>query len=160
MRATTHSDYLLSSFRGTDFHSSVPPNGTVSTAATFHLGDIRGPKHLDPRQRWGWLFFDLVKADQTKIHLQAFIKVSRKGVTEALLGRTDLDANVKAPMSSGTVGEGVVEGQTVTFAVGEDLRTLENVVDDSTKAGIKDIPGKGIDTASYVSSPLFATACA
>lgn len=42
MRATGHSDYLLSSFRGTasNFHGSVPPSGTVSVDPEFKVGGV------------------------------------------------------------------------------------------------------------------------
>lgn len=132
----------------------MPPNGTVSQDVEFKIGEMRGPKHLDFRKRWGWIFFDLVHADGTKVHLQAFLKLSRSGVVDALLGRTDLDSTVEKPQSSGQVGTGTVDGMMVTFVVDETLRDLQNVVDDSTKKGVRELIGKGVETSSFVSHQL------
>ncbi|KAK4699903.1 hypothetical protein P7C70_g6353, partial [Phenoliferia sp. Uapishka_3] len=154
VRATKISDYLLSTSRGSNFYNTVPQNGTFSLEQHFEIGELRGPKHLDPRPRWGWIFFDLVHADGKKVHLQVFVKVSRNGVQEAVLGRTDLDSSSDNPMPSGEVGKGAIKGNTITFSVDESLKDIENTVDDSTKEGIGRFTGKGIETSSYVSSEL------
>ncbi|KAM0752878.1 PLC-like phosphodiesterase [Meredithblackwellia eburnea MCA 4105] len=156
VRASTHSDYLLRTYKGADFHDSVLPNGTVSTDEHFTIGQMRGPKHLDPRKRWGWVFVDLVHPDGTKVHLQLYIKLDRKGLHEATIGHTDLDSNVKNPQSSGQVGSKGKQddGNKIVFEIDESLKTLQNAVDDSVKHGIKTVPGKGIETHSYVSHKL------
>ncbi|KAL8293568.1 hypothetical protein RQP46_000269 [Phenoliferia psychrophenolica] len=154
-RASKSSDYLLTTARGANFYGSVPPNGTVSlTDEPFKMGELRGPKHLDFRKRWGWVFLDLVHPDGTTVHLQVFLKISRKGVEAASIGRTDLDATVDVPMPSGELGKGTVEGTVVTLVVDESFKDIKNVVDDSTKKGKKEFPGKGVETSSYISHKL------
>lgn len=146
----------MSTFRGEAFHSSVPEHGTTSADNEFLVGVIRGPKHLDPRKRCGWIYVDLVKTDGSKVHLQVCVKLDRKGVEEALVGRADLDSSEKKPMPSGTLGKGLVskEDRTITFEVTEELAEAGNVVDDSTKKASRILVGKGIATVTYVSSEL------
>ncbi|KAI5475561.1 hypothetical protein MNV49_001157 [Pseudohyphozyma bogoriensis] len=156
VKASTHSDYMLNTHRGADFRETVPPAGTSSIDESFVLGAMRGPKPLDPRHRWGWVYFDLVRSDRKKVHLQVFVRADRKGVDLALLGRTDLDSNFDNPMSSGELGKGVwdEERREVVFELGEELADVENTVDDSTKKASRLLAGKGVHTATYVSDEL------
>lgn len=146
----------MSTFRGSDFNSSVPANGTTSSDQIFVVGVIRGPKHLDPRKRWGWIYVDLVKMDRSKVHLQVFVKLDRKGVEEAWVGRTDLDSTESKPMPSGSLGKGSVseEEKTITFEVTEDIAAAGNIIDDSTKKASRILMGKGVATVTYVSIEL------
>ena len=118
---------------------------------------MRGPKHFSPLKRWGWVYFDITRADHTKVHLQAFLKVNRHEVVTASLGRTDLDSNVKTPMPSGELGHVKIEDHTVTFIVDAAVKDAQNIVDDTMKKGSHVVPGKKIHTTTYVSHTLGRT---
>lgn len=115
---------------------------------------MRGPKSLDPRTRSAWIYFDIVKPDKSSVHLQIYVSLTRSGIHQALLGRTDLDSTDKDPMPSGELGTVEIIGNDIKFVVGEELSNERNVVDDRMKKGLKEIPGKGIETNSYVSTAL------
>lgn len=153
VRATTHSSYTLSTHRGTNFHSSVPPSSTLSTSPLFSLGSMRGPRRFDPRERWGWIYFDVVRADR-RIHLQAFLRLDRRGVVRASMGRVDLESSREEPMPSGEVGEVVVEGRTVRFVVDERVGDGRNRGWEEGERGRGEFAGKGVETSTYVSCEM------
>jgi hypothetical protein len=152
VRASRQSHYELTSYRGAKIHTTVPPAGTIWTDASIPLGSTRGPRRLDPRDRWVWIYFDLV-TPQRKVHLQAFIRTGRKGVEVAKLGRTDLDSTKDHPMTSGELGNVVVDNdkRQVIFVLDDAIKDVENTVDDSTMTRAVELRGKGIETNSYMS---------
>lgn len=100
-----------------------------------------------------WIYVDVV-TPRRKVHCQIFVRLGRKGVLEAKLGRTDLDSTKDSPCSSGELGQGVVdvEKKEVKFNLGEELAEVENVTDDTMeKRGLTDVRGKGIETNTYMS---------
>jgi hypothetical protein len=155
------SDYVLSPTRNSSSFHAVPPPRTTSTDPSFPLATFRGPKKLDPRSRHGWVFFDLVSTEPVRrAHFQIYIKAGRKGVEEAKLGRTDLNSTESNPMPGGEFGKVVVdaEARTVTVELDESMKGVQNVVEDSVKKGVKDLPGgKGVQTSTYVSYEMGRT---
>ncbi|SDA03124.1 BZ3500_MvSof-1268-A1-R1_Chr11-1g03316 [Microbotryum saponariae] len=144
-------DFALSTYRGAKTHTSVPVSGTIFTDPDFQLGQTRGPRRFDLRDRWVWVYFDLVTTER-KVHLQAFVKLDWNGVVAARLGRTDLDSTKDNPTSSGDAGSVVVDPgkRLVTYVIDKSVVDMENIVDDSTKRGI-DVRGKGIETNTWMS---------
>lgn len=60
MRASKGSDYKLATYRGAESHTSVAgPAGTLFTDEEIKLGSTRGPRSLDFRKRWMWIYVDL-----------------------------------------------------------------------------------------------------
>lgn len=72
----------------------------------------------------------------------------------AEMGRVDLDSSRGEPMPSGEVGEVLLEGRTVRLVLDERVREVGNVVDDRVKRGMREFPGKGVETSTYVSYEL------
>lgn len=61
VQASKKSDYELTTYRGAKIHTEVPPSGTIFTDEEVKLGTTRGPRGLDFRKRWVWVYFDLGK---------------------------------------------------------------------------------------------------
>lgn len=156
VRASQKSDYELTTYRGAKKHTTVPPSGTIFTDAEVQLGSTRGPRGLDFRKRWVWIYFDLVTPHR-KVHLQSFVRLDRHGVETASLGRTDLDSTKDNHQSSGELGSVVIdkEKRQVVFVVDEKLQDVENAVDDSTEGRkMTSMRGKGIEVNSFMSYKL------
>lgn len=159
VRASKQSEYELTTYRGAKKHTTVPASGTIFTDAEVPLGSTRGPRGLDFRKRWVWIYFDLVTPHR-KIHLQTFVKTDRHGVEVASLGRTDLDSTKDDHQSSGELGSVIIdkERREVVFVVDESLKDVENTVDDTMEGRkVTSIRGKGIETNSYMSYRLGRT---
>ncbi|ORY50675.1 PLC-like phosphodiesterase, partial [Leucosporidium creatinivorum] len=155
VRASKNSDYELTTYRGAKIHTEVPPSGTIFTDEEVKLGTTRGPRGLDFRKRWVWVYFDLVTPHR-KIHLQGFVKTDRKGIEVASLGRTDLDSTKDNHQSSGSLGSVIIDNDSTPrraiFVVDASLKDVENTVDDTTEGRkVSSIRGKGIETNSWVS---------
>ncbi|KAM0791848.1 hypothetical protein ACM66B_004105 [Microbotryomycetes sp. NB124-2] len=152
VQASQASDFVLTTYRGAKKHTSVPSNGTIFTQPQFELANTRGPKKLDFRDRWCWIYFDLVTPERP-VHLQAFVQLDRKGVEVATLGRADLDSTKDNSQSSGAVGRVEIDNSNrrVQFFVDEEVAKTDNVVDDATKKASLVKLGKGIQINTYVS---------
>ncbi|KAK4048970.1 hypothetical protein OIO90_005605 [Microbotryomycetes sp. JL221] len=152
VQASQKSDFELTTYRGAKKHTSVPPNGTIFTSPTFEIAQTRGPKKLDFRDRWCWIYADLVTPERP-VHLQAFVQLDRKGVEVATLGRADLDSTKDDSQSSGALGRVEIDNarKQVTFFIDEEVAKTDNTVDDSTKKASLTKLGKGIQINTYVS---------
>ncbi|KAI8454583.1 PLC-like phosphodiesterase, partial [Phakopsora pachyrhizi] len=155
--------FSLSRFRGNCINeSSIPSVTELITDKFAKIAMIDRPslaKTLKSRKpAVGWIYFDVLKSDGYVLHLQGFVKLDRSGqVSEASLGRFDLDSSRQRPMPSGVIGS-VNVTNTVPCMVSlnltlEDLVPIENSVNDTPLRPPIVLPTKGLSLFSYVSHP-------
>ncbi|KAK4046946.1 hypothetical protein OIV83_005737 [Microbotryomycetes sp. JL201] len=152
VQASQKSDFELTTYRGAKKHTTVPANGTIFTQPEFELATSRGPKKFDLRDRWCWVYFDLVTPERP-VHLQAYVQLNRKGIEAATLGRTDIDSTKDDSQSSGAVGRVEIDNSKkhIRYFIDDQVAQTENIVDDSTKKASLTKLGKGISINTYVS---------
>lgn len=161
VRPTQESDPHFCTFRGVlnQTTSVLPPNSILQGTPPITFATTRAPHSLDLRERWVWVYFAVVLPER-KVHLQGFVKTSRKSLLEAKLGQLDLDSTESKPMASGEVGEPVKVDEherSIVFIINESVASCAE-----SSFAVKHVSrlhqdlallsGKGIQTSTYVSS--------
>jgi hypothetical protein len=140
---------------GDNFDDQVLAGGTTFVDKEYIIGSIKKSHHYSLSEHYGWIFFDLVRPDRYRIHLQLFIHLKHKGIDRVLLGKLDLDSSFDDPMPSGELGQVVFDKDAdvdqVKFVITDDIKNVTNVDITAAKKASKLFPGKGIETSSYVS---------
>ncbi|MBW0466590.1 hypothetical protein O181_006305 [Austropuccinia psidii MF-1] len=102
----------LSRFRGSFFvSSSIPQSTNCLGNKVFQIGvidrsRIKKSTIKTTKAHFGWIYFDIIKKNGYILHLQCFVKLNRRSgkVSQALLGKFDLDSCQKNPMPKGCIG--------------------------------------------------------
>lgn len=161
------SEYVLSSLR-TDAPQqwSITAPQTIesnsnSNSESNQLATTRGPKATDLRNRFGWIFVDLVKDKTTRVHLQLFLHTNHNGIVNASMGLLDLASTKDNPMPSGECGTVKIEGHHITYTVDESATRMIALVKAIDLTLSQHNIGKSVELTSYVSHDLVrATVCA
>lgn len=93
------------------------------------------------------MFFSVVHDDHTRVHLQIWVSLGRKGIQEARLGLLDLGSHDDDPMPDGDLGkvEFAKDGEEIKFFITEDVLKAQNQHDLEHEKASKIKPGKGAD---------------
>jgi hypothetical protein len=147
--------YRLAACRGTDWGNTPLSAGvTIAPGMRQTIGSIGDPSTTGANH-WGWLYFDVVRADGSRVHLQAYTCDTNGGIGSAQLGYYDSTSTADQPMPSGTCGTATAVNTdhaayyTVTQAVADAVpprRTLPTPTGSNSK---------GIDFRAYVGDPAF-----
>lgn len=118
-------------FRGTDWGTTPLAVGhRIAPGERITVGSIGDPGRVET-DHWGWLYFDLLRADGTRLKLQLFVRSSSKDKRDASsLGYYDAESRVDddddRTQPLGRLGQIELEGKTVVARVTKELAKLES----------------------------------
>ncbi|GAA95267.1 uncharacterized protein L969DRAFT_44743 [Mixia osmundae IAM 14324] len=146
-------------YQGYAFDGTVPKTGTRYDEQDISLGSIRqnhaGVKAVvASHPHFGWVYFDLIKGDSSRLHLQAYLKLDRNGIVEASVGYLDVDSQDEKPQPSGELARGTFTDKDATevqLVLTREIADKVNQVNDETHEASKIELGKGLEVSTYVS---------
>lgn len=106
---------------------------------------------------FGWIFVDLIHPDETRLHLQLYLQLSRSGVKAASFGHLDLNSTSHKPMPSGELGQGTFASEQdteIVYNLNADLADVPNVEKDGTNVNFMDLVGKSVEASTFVGAPF------